>query len=398
MTTVTLNPRFARRLPDPSFNNTLGTEHHIFYVSVGDLPAGISLEPSPRNPKTRWDVYREAQSSLLNLNCTPATFHLKNKGITILAKEVRKIDEEEYELLLGPGHGIVDGAHTYRLICEARRDPNMEVPQQQFVRVEVITRLPDEWHPEISAGLNKSIMSQADGLEGLKGALAWLREELAGEDYVKAIAWSENERAACDIRDILCAITCFNTASYPNTGSTHPVVTYDNKPVVLSSFEEDYKTNGGRAYLRLRPIVRDILRLHDTIQLEFPKLYEQTGDPMPELIERAKKKPFEFVFLKTLSTERLARGALLPILAAFRWMVEDDPTHDTVRWRGGFDAVLKRWRETGPRLVAQTVDKSRECGRNPDAVGKSASHWGVLHKEVAFVDLMAQRAGTATGS
>ena len=41
--------------------------------------------------------------------------------------------------------------------------------------------------------------------------------------------------------------------------------------------------------------------------------------------------------------------------------------------------------------VHQTVDKSREVGHNPDAIGKSASHWGALHKEVAFVDLMAQQ-------
>ena len=73
-------------------------------------------------------------------------------------------------------------------------------------------------------------------------------------------------------------------------------------------------------------------------------------------------------------------------------MVEDDPeATDSVRWRGGFDNVLQRWRDTGARLIAQTVDKSREVGHNSDAIGKSPSHWGALHKEVAFVDLMGQQ-------
>jgi hypothetical protein len=55
-------------------------------------------------------------------------------------------------------------------------------------------------------------------------------------------------------------------------------------------------------------------------------------------------------------------------------MVEDGPDTDTVRWRGGFDNVVKRWRDTGGRLIAQTVDKSREVGHSPDAIDKSASH------------------------
>jgi hypothetical protein len=38
--------------------------------------------------------------------------------------------------------------------------------------------------------------------------------------------------------------------------------------------------------------------------------------------------------------------------------------------------------------VALTIDRCREVGDNPDALGRSASHWGSLHKEVAFLDLM----------
>lgn len=97
----------------------------------------------------------------------------------------------------------------------------------------------------------------------------------------------------------------------------------------------------------------------------------------------------------TRSTERLAKGALLPVLAAFRWLVELDPQTGLARWRtGGFNAVLERWRAASERLVALTVDRCREVGDNPDAIGRSASHWGSLHKEVAFLDLMARPAAT----
>jgi hypothetical protein len=70
-------------------------------------------------------------------------------------------------------------------------------------------------------------------------------------------------------------------------------------------------------------------------------------------------------------------------------MVEDDPATGGVKWRRGFDKVLDRWRAAAERLVAQTVEKCRELDANPDTIGRSASHWGALHKEVAFMDLMA---------
>lgn len=396
VSTFLLRPRFVRRLPDPFSNTTHGTERHIFFVAVADVPNGISLEPAPRNPKVRWDVYKDVQNSLLDVDCTPGTFHLKNAGITIVAQDVKKVDDDEYRIKLGNGHGIINGSLTYRLICDVLRDPDLEIPAKQFVKIEVLTHVPEEWIGEISNGLNASMQGQAESLAALGDALAWLRKDLEDEPYFDSIAWTENERGTCDVQDILCALTCFNTVSYPNSGSVHPVVTYEKKSVVLSSFAEEYKTNGGRSYRRLRPIIKDILKLHDTIQLEFPKLCENVEQDAPELIEHAKKSPHEFTFLQARSTERLARGALYPILAAFRWMVEDDPDADTVRWRGGFDNVIRRWRDTGGRLITQTVDKSREVGHNSDAIGKSASHWGALHKEVAFVDLMAQQPAEPT--
>lgn len=388
MDTIVIHPRFARRLPDPFYSSTHGTERHIFFVPVADVPAGISLEPSPHAAKTRWDVYKEVQNSLLDMDCTPGTFHLKNRGITIIARAVSKIEENEYQIELGPNHGVIDGSHTYRLILEAQQNRQVHLPRKQFVKIEVLTKVPDEWIAEVSAGLNTAIQGQADSLEHLGDAVQWIKDELAPQKYYKSIAWTESERGDYDIRDIIAMLTCFNTAAYPNSGSNHPVAAYDNRAVVLKTYAEEFNSNGGGAYLRLKPLLKDILELYDTILLEFPKLHEQSSNQAPKLIESATKKPFKFPFLQTHSTERLARGALFPMLAAFRWMVEDDPSGNAARWRGGFEAVIKRWHDAGERLVAQTVEKSAEVQHNTDAIGKSASHWGALHKEIAFLDLM----------
>jgi hypothetical protein len=389
MPKVILETRIARRLPDPLNNSTHGTERHIFFVPVKNVPAAMALDPAPRAPRTRWDVYKEVQASLLDKDCTPGTFHLKNRGITIVARDVTKVEDDQYEIHLAEGDGVIDGLHTYRLIMEAKDDPAMAISSKQFVKIEVITKVPREWLPEISAGLNTAMLSQRSSLAHLQDALEWIKNDLRGERYARAIAWSEDERGVFEVRDILCLMACFNTASYPNPGTLQPVAAYDNKAAVLSAFEEDYRSAAGKAHLRLRPLMKDILTLHDTIALEFPKFLAQSGLKAPELVESASKRPFEFPFLDTRSTERLHRGALLPAVGAFRWLVEDNPLSGDLRWRGGFDAVLARWRSTADKLVARTVDRLRELQYNVDALGRSATHWSMLHKEIAFVDLLA---------
>ena len=394
MPSVTLPVRLARRVGDPLSHSDHAIERYVFFVPVRSLPTNLATGPAPRSSR-RWDVYKQVRASLLDQEGTPGTFHLKNRGITIIARGVEKDDEHTYDLDIADGQGIIDGAETYAVIREALRDREVEVPAQQFVRVEVITRLPEAWVAEVSGALNASIRSQADTTRHLAEALGWLREELRDRRYFGRIAWSEEERGEVDVKELLCILTCFNTASYPNSGSNHPVVAYDNRPVVLSSFEHDVKADDGRAYRRLQPIAREILTLHDVVQSEYPAFQKQSRLPSGNLIESSPERPFPFVFLGTSGTERLLRGALYPILGAFRWLVEDDPDSGNVRWRGGFENVLRSWRSLAPRFVQVAADRLQESGGNGDLLGKSASHWGMLHREVALAELMAAQSAQA---
>ena len=391
MATINLLPRHIRKVHDPLYSSRLATERHILFVPVEDVPEGISTEPTPRGPGTRWDAYNQVRASLLNEDCTPGTFHLKNQGITIVAEEIRKVDENEYQVEIRQGQGIVDGRQTYQLILEAQRDANVQLPAKQYVKFEIITGLPNEWVDEVARGLNASMQVQVQSLAPLQEALQWLKDELEDQPYFKQISWSETERGLFDVAEILCLLTCFNVDLYPNEGSNHPVVAYENKAVVLKTFEQEHKDNGGRAYKRLRPILKDILMLHDTIRKQFAELARREGHGKSDILEQAKGAPYTFPFTRMVARERTTRGALYPVLGAFRWLVQDDPVSDGVTWNGGFENVLQRWAKLGPRLVAHTVEKREELP-NPDAVGRSKGHWGALHKEIAFADLMNRQA------
>ena len=81
-------------------------------------------------------------------------------------------------------------------------------------------------------------------------------------------------------------------------------------------------------------------------------------------------------------------GATYPILGAFRWMIEQDPRKRTYRWKGGFRQVMKSWEASAITLLRMTCVVNADVGRNPNAIGKSRSHWANLHARVAMRDLM----------
>lgn len=154
-------PAFARRIPDPNFKKSNGIERHLFVMPVRAMPPGIKLDPNARNPNIKKRVYQEVQQSLLELDGSePGTFHLKNKGITIVAESVEQVGDNEYEVKLKTGpHGIVDGGHTYKLITMHRK--NKSLPKDQFVNVEVRVGIPEHWITNIAQGLNTSVQVQA---------------------------------------------------------------------------------------------------------------------------------------------------------------------------------------------------------------------------------------------
>jgi hypothetical protein len=381
---------FARRVPDPVFHQSHGTERHILFVPVRCVPPGISLDPNARVPNLRRRIYKDVQDSLFNEDTTAGTFHLKHKGITVIADTVSKVSDDTYTVSVGKNHGIVDGGHTYEMIVANLKNPDL--PEQQFVKFEILTGVPDAWIVEIAGGLNTSVQVQQFALDNLAGKFRWIQRELKKEPYYQVIAWRENEPGEFDARDIISLLTCFNIGLFANTGhngngnDSHPVVAYEKKSKALELFEENPES-----FERLRPILKNILTLHDTIRLDSQKFHNEAGGSYGNLsfVEK-KEKGFTFPFTRKEGQFRLMNGALYPILGAFRWMVETDPKKGRASWRGGFANVLRLWELSAAELLRITVETNKEHGRNPNAMGKSRSHWSNLYTRVAFRDLQSK--------
>lgn len=413
MAQITFRPRFARRIPDPVFEISHHMVRHVLFCSARSVPLGLPLDPNARIPNISRRVYREVERSLLNEEVEPGTFHLKHKGITIVARSVERKSEDEYVVTMDAGDGILDGGHTYKLLENHLKIGDL--PDEQYVKFEILTNVPAEWIAEIAGGLNTSVQVQPMSLDTLAGKFDWVKDILKGEPYYSDIAWRENDPGEYDARDLVSIMTCFNIGLFPNDKDEHPVMAYSRKSTALQNYEKKPET-----YERLRPILKDILYLHDIIRRDARDYHNDQGGRAGKLafVEKRKRGEYEFPFAKgetsafpvmtgtqfrfrpippsgkETSEFRLMTAALYPILAAFRWMVEDEPDTGDFRWRGGFDGVLKLWESTAAELMKLTVQASTELGRNPNALGKSRNLWGNLHKTVAMRNLMAQAAAS----
>jgi hypothetical protein len=375
----TLPARIARRLPDPVLESEWGITRHILYVPVRDVPEGIPLDPNARTPNLAKRMYRQVEESLLDRGENwPGTFHLKHKGITMVAHSVGELNKDVYDVAIKEGEGIVDGGHSYELILRHKTDPDL--PENQVVKFEILCGIPTEWIPDIAGGLNTSIQVQQKSLDNLAGKFNWLKEELSGEPYFDKIAWRENDDGVYDVLYLLSLLTCFNTVAYPNESDSHPVVAYREKSAVLKQFDGNPKQ-----YERLRPIVKDIFRLHDIIGYESKAIYnDATKGKFGRWSFVEMKKPGPYVFTNYAPEHQLMAGALFPLLAAMRWTVLDDPVTGDAAWEGGFESVLELWREVAPELLIQTGQASQELGRNPHTLGRSRNHWSSLHSKVGL--------------
>ena len=189
----------TRRVKHPIFSQI---EKHHMLVKAVDLPEGIRKDANAREATgLRRMVYRDVQKSLMAEKSSPGTFDLKNKGIVILAQSVTKRGEDMYEVKIGDGQGIVDGGHTYEIICESNKGGN--VPEDQYVEVQIRTGVPEDMITEISSGLNTGIAVKPHSIANLDGKFDWIKELVKDKPYHSRIAWRESDDGDYDVPDLL---------------------------------------------------------------------------------------------------------------------------------------------------------------------------------------------------
>ena len=399
---VKVAAKWSRRMIDPNFP---GAETHYMLIPASELPSGLPLDANPRDPNINRPVYRAISRSLRqDDDSVGGSFHLKHRGITIVASSVTKVGDprddglDVFELHFPDDgiYGIVDGGHSYEIVRKANEDDS--IPDDEYLKLEVITGLRTETLvTEIAGGRNTSMQVQAKSLLDLNREFQFLKDELAAEGWDKTVAWHEGDNGDVDVVDVIAIISCFDIESYPGRAN-HPVDAYRRKKSMLDRFQSDPDR-----YRRLTPIVRDVLHLHDWISFDSEERWRQVGGfsgsggnyGRLEMVELAKsgRPDFSFAFLNgDSSRKRLRRPAVFPILASFRLLLAQDVTgtphgaYQPVRWRNGFDEVMELWELSGGQLLRTFYEHWDSTGRDLHASGRSPAVWGSIYKELAVID------------
>jgi len=377
---IVLKTDYSRRYPDPLNNLTnqgpYNIEHHVLLVKAVDVPEGITLEPNPRaeSDRVNYSIYKAVKKSLE----TPddPTFHLKNKGITLLAHKVELSEDKKTAILyLGDGDGIADGGHTYRIILASKKEKTC--PDSQYVKFEIITGV-EALGVDITEGLNTTVQVQPSSLDNLRGRFDWIKKTIKDMPYAGDVGYEENENKEYDIREIVSLMTMFNVKHFPST--THPKMAYVSKAKCLGLYEKDQAS-----FEMLQPILKDILYLADYASVKgYEKCNEEGLHPGGWVgVYEGGKKDKKFLFMQVEHKYRMYDGALYPILGALRFLVEKKKGDTTYSWRlDSFDKVKSFYDEIAPKLLTATYNTSQTYGRKPNPIGKSDNHWEQLYQSV----------------
>ena len=380
---MVLNPKISRMFPDP----VPGIKHYILLIRANDLPTDIPLDPNPREQNINRVIYKDVQESLENTD--DPTFHLKNKGITMVASSV-KGEKSHLTITMNDGDGIMDGGHTYRIIQDSKK--NNTCPAKQYVKIEVITGLNRDEVLDIAGGLNTAVQVQKASLMNLEGRFDWIKDILVTKSYGNKIAYKQNERNEFNIREVVSIMSAFV--------ADNPIISYTSKGACL----EHYVANEEK-YKRLETILPDILYLYDFISLQAREQYNKAkkdqgasgrAGGMIGLFEKKAKGEFAFHFAEEKAPYRLHKGILYPMLSAMKRILKEQ--NGQYSWNfDSFEGAKDFFKQVASEMVEVTQQISIDKGRNPNAVGKDHNHWKSLgnivdlaHKNQMIADLQKQ--------
>ena len=191
MAILRLSTHQFRSVPSPTNDSKYG----LFFTPATNLPRDLWdwRSVNPREVNNRSAVYR---AIIQTLREEPARFHERNRGLTIVAKDL-SYDEKRKEVVLQIDdpkvHGVVDSAHTLDAVIRSQDDLPEGSSSKAYVFIKVVVGVDDTQIAEIAGGLNTSQQVDLTSLENLRKHFADLKKSLSHERYADQIAYKMNE-------------------------------------------------------------------------------------------------------------------------------------------------------------------------------------------------------------
>jgi hypothetical protein len=373
-----------RKIPNPYLNNEDGNKNAMMYIAICDilnLPDDIPMETNPREQKLTTGVPKKIKASLLDE--AYLDFYLLNRGLCISAADIRynnysnelSIVFEDMEY-----HGDIDGGHTYKVILENRDKIDYG---KQFIKLEILTGVEDIFQ-RLAAARNTSTQVQDKSIAELENRFDIIKNAIADEAYFSDIFFKENEEGNIDVADILAILNMFNIDLYFDMNK-FPTASYSAKKKCIDTYIKYHKELGEdvrNPYVKMKPIMRDIFKLYDHIEINMGKYYKEKYPAgkygSTKGVSPAKNgEMYKSKFYGKKMEHTTPTGFIYPILGAFRALLKEN--NGIYEWKKNPFIVVD---DLGGELISTTIERSRSLGNNPQSVGKDTGNWKTLYMTV----------------
>ena len=381
-------------MEDPNDSST-GHIKYVCYVKANSIPQEMNewFSTNPREQKMTTNVAKKINESLRDNE----NFHELNRGVLISAKDV-KFDTSSKELFItfdDPEiHGNIDGGHTLRAILDG--NVKHTVNENRYVFFEIFTGIDSP--VELAAARNTSVQVDLKSIAELENNFEEIKSAFEELPFANRIQYKMNEHYndedinPIDVREIIAISAMFSQSMYPYRTSvgtlseTQPIQCYSGKETTLRKFlnmdsqdKEQQKINRDTMVKMMRPIIKDIFTLWETVEREFASTANATNRRYGT--RKYSKYHNGEIVGKTMFEENdvqyvVPKGLMYPLIGSFRALVKVDSETGMYEWQKN---PVDVWKAIGSKLVSIVLDEKAE---NPDTLAKNPNLWSNLFKEI----------------
>lgn len=394
MQTLKLIAKSFKKMEDPTESST-GHIKYVCYVKANSIPKEMDewFSTNPREQKMTTNVAKKINESLRDNE----KFHELNRGVLISAKDV-KFDNATKELFIifddPEVHGNIDGGHTLRAILDG--NAAQAVCDNRYVFFEIFTGIDSP--VELAAARNTSVQVDLKSIVELENNFEEIKSAFEELPFANRIQYKMNEHynaediSPIDVREIIAISAMFSQSMYPyktaagTLSEIQPIQCYSGKEATLRKFlsmdsldKAQQKINRDTMVKMMRPIIKDIFALWETIEREFAAMANASNRRYGTR-KYARYHNGEIVG-KTMFEEKavqhlVPKGLMYPLVGSFRALIKVDTKTGLYEWQKN---PIDVWRAIGSKLVSIVLDEKTE---NPDTLAKNPNLWSNLFKEI----------------
>ena len=375
---VPVHPSHVRKLTDPT--NPKITRS-VGYCEFERLPFNLPMDPNPRQPTDK--SLRSSLADEIRKTATESRglFHLVNAGVFILADSVEYNNDRgllAFSIDTTKGQGLYNGGHTLKIIEELLSNGFKQIDdekQRQYCNFDIQVGIDAKHLADIAEGRNLTVPLKQKTLADYQDKFEWIKDALKSKPYKEKIGYVEAHDKPEDIERIICRLTAVNPLLYDK--DTQPIVAYTTKKRCLEML-----VDAPENFKPLAPILPDVLELYERLIVHAKEYYLDLvpGGKFVQwegAVKQLKRTTDTLPFTGEQVEYRIADGWLIPLLAAFRALVQ--VADGRAKWIVKPEVIYKR---VGGRLIRILYETHTTLGKNPNAVGKYENVYRQLYAEV----------------